>query len=592
MTNAIIDFESYYGKDINVVEVGNRNYVRDSYAYIVGVWVDGQEPCCGTLKEMGPMCEQIAADPTVRPIAANANFDQEWWEKDWPEFKQPWHCILDQAAFHQLPRNLAGLSQSVLGKAVDKTVRDEMRDVHYGDLPAPRQIQVQEYCLGDIVAEGECFQQLPPMSPIEEQIALHTRMTNRRGIAINEELVASDKTKIEAMRFDAFKKIPWHNDAKPLSYPAFVKYCQGKGLPVPASLDKGDDACTEMMVSSPELKAVIDEMRRYRRANSILKKIGQLGNRITDGILMMELIYCGAPHTRRWSSRGFNIQNLDKEPVDLGTGDTVWSRKWLVPRPGKIFYIVDFMQIEPRCLNWLVENDEMMEALRHGFSYYEAYIRAAHQEARVGWSGKPGTMKKEVGLARYTKIKNESLGCGYGMGADKYTTYADVPVEEAKQVITGFRKNNPKIVKFWRKLDNLIGTAARDKAKHLGMTMPSGDLLQYFNVRCNKRGHEGFVVKGDFGQMSKQPRLWGGTLTENVTQRMARDILAYATVRLEQAGLPVIFTSHDEGILELDDDSSKEKARAEADRILMTPPGWASDLPLGIEGQFSTHYTK
>ena len=592
MTNAIIDFESYYGKELNVVDVGNKNYVDQSYAYIVGVKVDGQEACCGTLEEMGPMCEQIAADPTVRPIAANSNFDQEWWEKYYPPFKFPWFCVLDKASFHQLPRNMGQLSKVVLGTALDKTIRDEMKGKHYKDLSLEEQVKVQEYCLGDVMAEGECFDKLPDMSPIEEKIAAHTRMTNRRGIKINEELVAQDKTKIEAMRFAAFKKIPWHRDEKPLSYNAFAAYCNSKGLPVPASLDKGDDACIELMSANPELAQIIGYMREFRKSNTILKKIGQLRNRLTNGTLMMELIYCGAPHTRRWSSRGFNIQNLDKEPLKMENGDTVWSRNWLVPRPGKIFYIIDFAQIEPRCLNWLVGNDDMMQALRNGFSYYEAYIRAAKQEKRVGWSGTAGTMKKEVGLQKYTKIKNESLGCGYGMGADKYTTYANVPVLEAKQVIAGFRANNPKITRFWRMLDSLISNASRDKSKNLQIVMPSGDLLQYFSVRAASRGHEGFVVKGDFGKMSRQPRLWGGTLTENVTQRMARDVLADAVIRLEEAGLPVIFTSHDEGILELDDDASKEEARAEADRILLTPPEWAQDLPLGIEGQFETCYTK
>jgi len=601
MKNAIIDFESYYDKEINVVDQGVPNYVRDTDAYIASVEIEGEAALCGTLKEVEEVCRNLAADPSVRPVAANSNFDQALWEKYFPAFARPWHCILDNSVFHQFPRNLAGLAKTLLGTHVDKTVRDKMKGQRYEELPEAEQTKVQEYCLNDAVVEAECFRKLAPMSAFEEKVAQLTRMQNRRGVFIDTDLVAADKTKIEQMRFDAFKSIPWHADAPPLSYPTLVKYCGTKGLPVPKSLAKTDEECDDLMTDNPELAQVIGYMRRFRRANTILKKIEALKGRISDtGILPLELLFCGAPHTRRWSCKGFNVQNLDKEPLVIHQPDpatntpgiSVWSRNWLKARPGKIFYIVDYAQIEPRCLNWLVGNDEMMEALRHGFSYYEAYLRAAKQEKRVGWTGTPGTLKKEVGVAKYTKVKNESLGCGYGMGADKYTTYAKVEVDEAKAVIAGFRANNPKIVQFWRKLDSLIASAARDKSKHLSIEMPSGDSLQYFTVRPRTKGYEGFVTRGDFGFQSLQPRLWGGTLTENVTQRMARDVLANAVLNLEDAGIPVLFTSHDEAILELDDDASTKEAVAEANRILATTPEWAPGLVLATEGNLATAYTK
>jgi DNA polymerase len=603
MKNCIIDFETYYDKDVSVVTLGTPNYVKQADAYIVGLTVEG-EAHCGTLAEMGPVCEQIAKDPQIRPVAANSNFDQAWWEKYYPPFKNDFHCLLDHSAYHQMPRNLAGLAGALLGHKVDKTTRDEMKGVRYEDLPADEQEAVQKYCLNDCLVEEECLQKLAPMSSFEEEVAAHTRLINRRGIRIDTDLVSTDKTKLEAMRFEAFKSIPWHADYPPLSYPALVRYCGTRNIAVPKSLAKTDEECADMISENEELAKIIGDMRRFRRANTMIKKAEMLLGRVTEeGVLAMDLLYCGAPHTRRWSSKGFNVQNLDKEPLVTGrvchdlnnpseyTDETVWTRRWIVPRPGYTFLILDFAQIEPRCLNWLCGNDEMMEALRNGFSYYEAYVRASKQEKRVGWSGTPGALKKEVGVARYTKIKNESLGCGYGMGASKYTTYAKVAEDEAKEIVDGFRKSNLKVVAFWRKLDNLIITAARDKSKCLAMELPSGDLLRHFNVRSSGRGYESFTVKGDFSHNSRQPRLWGGTLTENVTQRMARDVLASAIVRLEKAGLRVAFHCHDEVILEVPV-SSKDEARKEAEQILRTPPEWASDLPLNVEGDFADSYTK
>ena len=592
MKNAIVDYETYYDDKVSVVTLGTTNYVAAADAYIVGVHIDGVISQCGTLTEMGSTMEQISKDPTVRCVAANSNFDQAWSDKYGWSSPNSWFCVLDQAAFNQYPRNLAGCAGVVLGEKVDKTARDQMKGVRYESLPDGEQIKMQEYCLNDCAKENEVLLKMPAMSPFEEEVAEHTRLMNRRGVFIDTDLVEADKTKLEALRFATFREIPWHADAPPLSYPALVRHCNSIGIPAPKTLSKVDEETTDLMDVHPALKEVVGAMRKFRKANTMLKKVETLMRRVSpEGVLPLDILYCGAPHTRRWSSKGFNVQNLDKEPMDVGNGDTVWSRHWLIPRPGHIFLIFDFAQIEPRCLNWLAGNEEMMAALRSGFSYYEAYLTAAKQAARVGWSGTPGTLKKEVGVAKYTKVKNESLGCGFGMGDKKYTTYANVSPEEAKMVITGFRKGNPKIVQLWRRLDGLIRTAAHDKSKHLAMEMPSGDLLQYFSIRSNTKGYEGFVTRGDFGFSSKQGKLWGGTLTENVTQRMARDILANALINIEKAGIPVVFHAHDEGILEVPIDS-KDEAKAEADRIALTPPDWAKDLPLGIESSFATAYTK
>ena len=390
MKEAIIDWETEYSKEYSVVTMGTPNYAAAADGYIVSVLVD-DEARCGTRQEMLPFLANLAKDPTVRPVAANSNFDQAFTEKYVGPFQQDWFCVLDQAAFHQFPRNMAGLAKCVLGTEMDKSMRDDMRGKRYEDLPASEQGAMQEYCLNDAVIEAEVHQQMSPMSAFEEKVAAHTRMINRRGLCINRELVEADKTKLEAMRFEAFKAVPWHNDYPTLSYQALTRYCASKNIPVPKSTAKTDEECTDMMTDNPELGRVLGEMRRFRRANTMIKKCEALMTRITDdNILSLDLLFCGAPHTRRWSSKGFNVQNLDKEPLKVtADGKTVWTRNWIIPRPGYTFLILDYAQIEPRCLNWLCGNEEMMVALRAGFSYYEAYARAAK-----GWKGAPGTIKR------------------------------------------------------------------------------------------------------------------------------------------------------------------------------------------------------
>jgi len=482
-----------------------------------------------------------------------------------------------------------------------------MNGVRYEDLPDDNpnkhpgvlsKLDVCNYCIDDVRYTYELLEKLPPMSSMEDEIAEHTRLINRRGVYIDRAMVEHDKELLEVMKFEAFRAIPWHNTDKPLSYAALKRWGEREGVAIPKSRDKKDEECMEMMSADPRLNAVLGAMRRHSKANTLIEKINVLNMRLTEGdVLPLDLMYCGAPHTRRWSSKNFNIQNLDKKPtVVTNDGGTIWTRNWVVPPPGKMFLVLDYSQVEPRVLNWLVGNEEMMDALRKGFSYYEAYATFAR-----GWKGAPGTIKKEYGVQKYTLLKNECLGLGYGMGIDRFISYAaengaTITSADAKPVVYGFRERNKKIVDFWGKLDNLIISASRDKQKELAMVMPSGDLLKYFSIRMKKGGgYEGYTVKGDFSGHNKQFNLWGGTLTENVTQRAARDILAEAVVRLEAAGFPVQFHTHDEVILAVeatDDEQRRAEIKAEASRIMREPPAWCAGLPLDVDGEFCDRYTK
>lgn len=80
MKNVVIDYETYYDNDVSVVGQGNANYSRDADAYIVSVEVEGEASECGTLAEMGDKLNNLQADSTVRPVAANSNFDQAFRE--------------------------------------------------------------------------------------------------------------------------------------------------------------------------------------------------------------------------------------------------------------------------------------------------------------------------------------------------------------------------------------------------------------------------------------------------------------------------------------------------------------------------------
>jgi DNA polymerase len=88
----------------------------------------------------------------------------------------------------------------------------------------------------------------------------------------------------------------------------------------------------------------------------------------------------------------------------------------------------------------------------------------------------------------------------------------------------------------------------------------------------------------------KRQTSYGGLLTENVVQAIARDILAEALTRLEATGRyrPVL-SIHDEIISE---SSSKQSSVAAYEAIITKNPAWGVGLPIAAEAWQGKRYHK
>ena len=76
---------------------------------------------------------------------------------------------------------------------------------------------------------------------------------------------------------------------------------------------------------------------------------------------------------------------------------------------------------------------------------------------------------------------------------------------------------------------------------------------------------------------------YGGKLTENVVQATARDLLLDAMFKVDDKGIKIIGTEHDEIIADVPAD--KAEATLELLHNCMTDaPTWAKGLPVAAEG--------
>lgn len=637
LPTTVLDFETYYEKSttrkhgLSIVDDGLHNYVRDSYAYIVSIVGEDGFRWSGEVSEAKA---KFGPDFWLGRewVAANSNFELAWARKEFgnPFDKTPIQCVLDRAAVAQMPRNLADLSKVVLKIAVDKSARDEMNGVHWESLPTDAKQKMLAYCLKDSEIALQLWKTLPPMSSTETQIAAHTRRANWDGVHLDTELMDVHAELLNLAEFEAASQIPWRNTHALGSPIALAKWCQERGFEAPKSRAKDDEECDYVMTQHPEFNSLLTILRIQGKCNNIQKKLKKALRLFdhTRGVMPMDLRYCGAPHTRRWSSKGVNVQNLHRDPfwitvpvnerqmailidriprengepvkddkgtpvvpIDAGGGFwkvPIWTRNWVVPPPGCVFISSDLAQIEPRVVHWLAGNDAMLQLIATGYSVYEAAARLTK-----GWNGKPGSLKKDWGVVRYTKLKNEVIGLGYGMGSSRYADYANVEPEEAKTTVDNYRRMNVRTVRMWKILDEAIQRAALSPSGHLSVDVPTGETLQYFDVRAKTGGggYRGFVVKGDWGFSSKQERLWGGTLLENVTQRTARDIIAEHILEIERTVGKVAFTAHDETNTPVPI-ADAEDAKKEIEHIMSKTPEWIEGLPLGVEAKIMHRYAK
>ena len=83
---------------------------------------------------------------------------------------------------------------------------------------------------------------------------------------------------------------------------------------------------------------------------------------------------------------------------------------------------------------------------------------------------------------------------------------------------------------------------------------------------------------------------YGGKLTENVTQAIARDVLAAAIVRLDRSRdfSDVVMTVHDEVVCECDPSADLREFEA----LVAEPPPWADGLPVAVEAWQGPRYGK
>jgi DNA polymerase len=209
------------------------------------------------------------------------------------------------------------------------------------------------------------------------------------------------------------------------------------------------------------------------------------------------------------------------------------------------------------------------------------------------------------------------LGCGFGMGWEKFIEYAatfGVTLDEAtaKKYVTAFREKYNEIPAFWKELDSAVVTAVKANIciyvrglvvdgrnpQMLKIKLPCGRCLHYLDPIVTEettdwgKKREGVSYHAWDAKGCQLKRLYGGLLCENVVQAVARDVLLNGMLEAEKVGFIIVMTIHDEVVGESPIDSAL--TYKDLEHAMTRTPEWAEGMGfiLAAEGYDAKYYRK
>lgn len=603
-----VDFETYYDDELSITIQGAVNYARKTHIYLVSI-VGPEIQYVGSV-EKAPWwkidgCHWVSHnagfDMAVYKAACEKNqvpFQMNVYrETGQYEFPQPsnWDCTADLVAYLGVPRSLADAVQTLYNRTLDKAMRGSAKGKHWPeDFNPAQQERMLEYALRDSKECLSIWEDYSNQWPADEiAISRITRQRALQGVKVDWLELWSDLSRLKEVKVKALVQIPWSSTGTILSHKKVATYCNENGIPAPESLAEKSEECQAWEETYGEAHPIVGAIRDYRKANRLESIVrGMIDRVMVNGRMNFGLKYFGA-HTGRWSGTdGLNMQNPNKEPV-FG----VDLRARIIADEGMKFVIADYSQIEPRCAAWLVRDNKMLDALKEGYGIYESFARAVEM-----WEGKPGTMKKTA-KDLYALAKAQVLALGYGAGPAKFILMArmyaglEISLEESQRIVGEYREKNYLIPKEWRRLENGMHMACRLEEPYI-VQLPSGRSLTYTDIgyrtvrlERDENGPRPFprkVLMGRQGYSKEHHAFWGGKLFENVVQATARDVLANGILRLEEAGIPVLWSAHDEVVIEAPKSFDSTIVRD----IMTTTPKWLEGVVLEVDMVESDHYLK
>ena len=283
------------------------------------------------------------------------------------------------------------------------------------------------------------------------------------------------------------------------------------------------------------------------------------------------------------NSNKLNLQNLPRGGI---------LRLCIMAPNGYKLIIFDQSQIEARFVALFCGQLGLIEAFARG---EDVYVQMA---ARI--YNKP---EAEITDDERFLGKIMVLALGFGMGWKKLRLtlrmgfmgrILDISPEFAHRIVNTYRSVNVYVVQMWDRLTALLYRMSYDETldytigpvtfRYRSILLPNGAMLKYPGLTA---------TEDDITYQSRNGKtyIWAGMLLENIIQALARCVIGENMLDIDDLGYFVATMTHDE-IVTIVPSEDAEQAYKEIETIMTTPPNWAQDLPLEVEGAYDDRYVK
>ena len=641
-----IDLETYSSVDIR--KCGVYRYVDSpDFEILLFAYAYDEEPVTVIdLAQGETIPEAVLTDITNKDIikvAHNATFERVCLGKYIGHVLSPeqWHCTMVHALALGLPGSLdsAGkalnLDEDKQKMAVGKRLityfckpckptnanGQRTRNYPYHDLD--KWNLFKEYNKQDVVTEMEIYKRLmkSPLPESEHNFYCLDQAINDYGIRVDEDLlqkvIGFSKEYGAQLRKECEDITGGINIHSIVQLKQWLSQQEGRQI---NSLTQ--ESVIELLSSDldPDSRRIL-ELRQETGKTSVKKYEAFQRSMCHDGRIHGAFQFYGAGRTGRWAGRLIQPQNFPRNSFeDIGLArEMVKAEKWdememlygsandvfstlirtlIIPPEGMTFAIADYSAIEARVVAWMADEKWRQGVFAKGG---DIYCMSATQMfgVPVEKHGQNSHLRK--------KGKVAELACGYGGGVGALRKMGGEQMglseKEMEEIVKKWRRSSPHVCKLWRELGDAaieaLDTRLRVKCRHgvgfryangiLFMDLPSGRSLAYAQPRYDGKDLSYMGIQSN----KKWSRIhtWGGKLTENLIQALARDCLAISMQKIMNAGYHIVMHVHDEVIVEVPEGDAEEHLKKIED-LMGEPIEWAQGLLLTADGFTSPYYRK
>ncbi len=559
-----------------------------------------------------------------------------------PSTIEQWVCTAAKGAAHGLPRKLEKIAQALgVEHQKDMTGHTVMLQLcrprkKAGALrwtpeeDTDKYLDLYSYCIDDVECERDIDTAVPELSPREQRLFHLDQLINERGIRVDLPGVHDAKAvrdQYKAVLKAKSREVCGLNPTQTGKLQVWIdeRYkipnLQGPTL---------DDA-----IADPAIPTEVKQVLRIRRSHEMKapSKLDAMLRAVCEDDRLHGMLKFYGAGTGRWASMLVQLQNIlrgilsDPETAIeiLKSRDLDWLRCMyddvdimavlgsiirglLVAAPGKDLICVDYLAIEGRVVAWLAGQKDKLEVYRTHGKVYESTAAKLYNL----YGGDP-TLDQLAGLkAEYPNERFIAKSCELALqfqGGYKALVKncrkqgRDIEETFATETVYGWRDANAMIQTMWGNLEVCFREAINEpgscpklnrlifsvQGDWMYMQLPTGRRIAYYKPAISQSDELTYLGVDTYTRQWRRVTTYGGRLTNNAAEGIARDCLSHAMPNIERADYPLICTVHDELITEVDEGFGSVEELAE---IACQPIKGLEGLPVKADGFRSKRYRK